>query len=32
MEVGGIEHVVAQMSHKQAPAEIAVERLSQKFV
>jgi hypothetical protein len=32
MEVGSIEHVVAQMPHKESSAEIAMKRLSQEFV
>ena len=32
MEVGGIEHVIAQMSREEASAEVAMKRLSQKFV
>ena len=32
MEVGSIEHVVAQMTHKKPSAEVAMKRLSQEFV
>ena len=32
MEVGGIEHVIAQMSHEQVFGEVAMERLSHKTV
>ena len=32
VEVGGIEHVVAQVSHKQATGEVAMERFGHKLV
>ena len=32
MEIGRIEHMVAQMSHKQALGEIAMERFCQELV